>query len=126
MIEQMDKAAARTIAAAMKAALAAVEADLGVTIEVGGGSYDPTGEFTPKVRVKLAGADRAAFEKYAPMVGLDPADFGREFSYNGKTVRISGLNLRAPRFPVILTDVKTGKTYKAPEDSVRLRLRQAS
>lgn len=125
-IEKMDKAACATLTKSIRTALAAVEVEHGVTIEVGGGSYTSTGEFTPKLRIMLAGAERAEFEKYASSVGLEPSDFGREFRYGNKTLRIVGLNLRAPRYPIVGEDVKTGKKFKLPEENVRLRLREAS
>ena len=45
----------------------------------------------------------------------DPqAALGATFNSNGRTMQMVGLNLRARKFPFIVREVTTGKTFKSP------------
>jgi hypothetical protein len=117
-VGQMDKAACRAIAAEAKIALEAVAEKMGLSVKVGGGSFDPTtGTFKPKVEFAMDGADRRAFERDAVLVGLESSDFGRQITVRGKRFTINGINLRASRFPVVGKGAD-GKTYRFPEATV--------
>ena len=77
------------------------------------------------VRVSIPRADgttiqpeRLLFEVLAPEYGLQPEDFGREFSSHGERFRITGLNLRRPRFPVSAVRIPDGKGYKFTAEDV--------
>lgn len=63
-----------------------------------------------------------AFQQDAWRVGLDPKDLGREFTSQGKRFRISGLNLRAKKYPVLAVENGTGKTFKFPAERVKDKL----
>lgn len=62
------------------------------------------------------------FARYARYAGLPEDAFGQEFTNAGRTYRITGWNTRAKRYPVMGEDVRTGKTYKFPVDTVRRAL----
>ena len=118
-ITQMDKAAANQLSAATRIALEEVASRFGVDVQVGGGRYDPTaGTFMPKETCTESGGAEREWHQYAPLVGLDADAFGREFSSRGQQFRITGINLRASRFPVLAVQVGTGKTYKFPEAAI--------
>ena len=124
-IQSMMKAAdRRRLTDAAIAALEKVAADLGLTVEAKGGTYD-AGHFTTKFRFCCVGDDGVAitperenFSKYAEMYDLSPDDLGRTFRSHGKVFTIAGLNTRARKRP-ILCDADDGKTYTFREDDVR-------
>jgi len=58
------------------------------------------------------------FRQCAELVGLEPSMLGARFKSNGRIFRITGLNLRAQRFPVLAEDL-SGKTFKFPAETVR-------
>jgi hypothetical protein len=70
--------------------------------------------FTTKIEAKTTGAAKKEFEKYASIVGLNPADFGKEFKSQGNRFKIEGINLRASKFPIICTNIDNKKGYKFP------------
>ena len=126
-IESIDKAACKAIDAEARAALEQVAEKLGLTVKLGGGSYDPTtGTYTPRVTFSVDGAEARAWAQVAALVGLAPDDYGREIAYGGiGRVRLVGINLRARRFPILVERVDDGKVYKVPEASVAAFLKVA-
>lgn len=71
-------------------------------------------------------AKAQAFKRSAARVGLDPNDLHREFVSSGETYRITGLNTRAKRYPVIVERVRDGKKYKFGADMVKFLLERAA
>jgi hypothetical protein len=59
------------------------------------------------------------FKKNATRVGLKADDLGREFQSRGETFKVTGLNLRARKYPVLAENVRTGKVYKFHQDTVK-------
>lgn len=95
-------------------ALKVLEQELGVKVErEGAGKFDKDSYFEFKVRFTLEGADpgRKEFEAYASMFGLEAGDYGRPFVSRGRTFRISGVQPRGQKYPVLATG-DDGKTYK--------------
>lgn len=120
-IETIDRAACKAITEAARVALEQVANDLGLTVKLGGGKYDPTtGTFSPKIEFALPDSDRRGFDANCMLAGLTPEDFGRTFTNAGKTYRISGINPRAPKYVIQAVDVRTGKTFGFPESVKRL------
>lgn len=66
------------------------------------------------------------FQNMAPLFGLEPDDLGKEFTRAGKTFRITGLKPRSRKYPVLAENVKTGKTYKFPAETVKEALKRAA
>jgi len=62
------------------------------------------------------------FVRVASAYGLSADDYLAEFTDNGRTFRITGLNTRARGYPVLAEDVRTGKTYKFPAGRVKRAL----
>lgn len=108
------------LASEAQVALAEVAARHGLTVKVGGGKYDPnTGTFAPKVEFAMKDAGQNEFIRSARSVGLAPDDFGKTFLNNGQTFRITGINLRAPKYPIKAMDVISGRQWRFPERVVQ-------
>ena len=111
----MDKQTVRRIAAEAQVALDEVAARHGMTVKIGGGSFNPEGgTFTPKVTFSEGDAERKSFEQVAHLFNLTAQDYGRTFTYGGKEYTLVGLNTRAPRYPLIVE--RGGKRFKMPEE----------
>jgi hypothetical protein len=117
-VERFDRATAKAIAGEVREALGEVARRHGLTLTVGGGSYYED-SFAPKVKFEVEGADAAAFARSAPLVGLEPGDFGRVVKDGrGKSFALTAINLRAPRFPIVAKCAEDGKSYKLTEQGV--------
>jgi len=107
---------------AVKAALA--EAGLGWTLESRRGSYD-SGLGTFDIRLGLfKGEDgmskgQALWEEYAGLFNLPKDGFGKEFTTQGRTFVISGINPKASKMPIEATDKATGKGFKFTEQAIQ-------
>lgn len=116
IIQDIDKEAAKAITAATRAALEKVAEEFGLTVQVGGGVYDPVeGIVKPKVVYALADSGQRIFARYASLYGLTEADYGRQFMHKGETYLLVGINPAAPRFPIQGKRVRDGRVYKFPE-----------
>ncbi len=108
---------------AVRRALASIEAEYGVSVEVGGGRFDPhAGTFNPKVTIKVAGADANNFAAMASLYGLEASDHGRKFTSHGRTFRIESINPRASTMPIHCVEVSTGRGFKFSERTVKQAL----
>jgi hypothetical protein len=102
-----DRKKCQVISAEVAVALAPIATRHGLTIDVRGGRFDST-TFTPKIVFNVADGGRLRFEQWAKALGLQPTDFGRQFSFGGKTYTISDVNPNALRSVGATRD---GKTY---------------
>ncbi len=125
MSDSINKAKAQAIGSAVEKALAAVAEEFGLTVEVRGGKFSPT-SYAPRVEFATAGAAEDDFRTYAHMYGLEPNAFGAIFTSKGRTFRLSGLAHRSRTYPILATEVKTGKTYKFTTDGIRAILSRES
>ena len=118
-IETMDRASVKMLATAVEQAMKQVADDFGVTFAYKGGTYDPaTGVFTPKGQFSLPDSGRRAFERDAYQFGLTADQFGATFVSNGQEFRVTGINTRAPKYPIKATCLLSGKPYKFPASVV--------
>ena len=62
------------------------------------------------------------FARYATLFDLPADALGREITLGGRRFTITGLNTRAPKNPVLIEEVGTGRGYKSPVDSVKFAL----
>ena len=100
-------------------------ANISLDLKLGGISYSDT-NFTAKIECSLINGDgvvqnkeRAAWLRRASSYGLDPEWIDQTFkAYDGKVLKITGLNTRARKSPVLLEDAE-GNTYKGPVAMVR-------
>ena len=96
----------------------------GLVVERKGGvSYGPT-EFNIKFSVNVTNEGgentraKEVYELHAAANGLDCA-FGRTLLMNGDERRVIGWNPKAPKYPIILEDVRTKTQYKTTIRSVK-------
>lgn len=61
---------------------------------------------------------RRDFDLYASSFGLSPEDFGKQFTYGGKTFTVCGIKPKADRFPIIATNA-TGSRFKFPVEALK-------
>jgi hypothetical protein len=66
------------------------------------------------------------FQKFATMFGLKADDLHREFVHQGERFRITGVKPRSRKFPLLGENVRTGKTYKFPVETVKAGLKRAA
>src|SRR5262249_43946333 len=115
-ITTMDKQAARLLSEATREALEHVAERFGVTVRVGGGTFDPvSGSFKPKVEYTDPAGPEREFRANAFLFGLSPDDYGAEFTSQRKRFRVVGLNLRARTMPILCEEIATGRTFKFSE-----------
>src|SRR4051794_28034538 len=112
-ITPLDKAACKRVVEEARPALEEVAARLGLTVKFGGGKFDPeVGTFSPKIEFAIDGVEERKFRADAWTVGLEPDDWHREFTTNGKRFRLVGVNPRAPKFALLVEEVATRKKFK--------------
>lgn len=123
-MSSINRATAREIGDALQAALQPVAEQFGLTVEIRGGTFDAQ-SFKPKIEFKTADADEQDFRTYADMYGLDPDDFGREFTSQGKRFKVSGLAHRSRVRPILCTEISIDRVYKFTVEGVKLALSKA-
>lgn len=120
-MDKFDKSILKKIRTALDNAFDGVVDDLGMPIklELGGISYSET-TFTAKIECSLLGSggvvqdkERIAYSKVAHYSGLKTEWLDQTFrDLNGRVMKITGFNSRAPKMPVRLEGAD-GKEYKA-------------
>ena len=110
----MTKTELSAIRADLIAALDTVAEAHGLTMSLGGLTYDDTG-FRTKItahRGSAEDAERAEFERYAPRFGVTAAHFGHEFALsNGKRYRLVGFRPNASKRPVVGQSLANDKKF---------------
>lgn len=56
----------------------------------------------------VADKERAKFDLYASLFGLEPQDFGAVIMSRGKQYKLIGFNTKARKYPYLMEDVATG------------------
>ena len=110
--------------------LQAAAEELGVSISLGNARYSAA-QATFKFDINTIGEDGEVFDKYAEdfktyakLFDLEPEHLGKEFYANRDRYVITGLNMRAKKFPVLAKSLNSGKTYKFAADIVKFRIMQ--
>jgi hypothetical protein len=100
-------------------------ANISLDLKLGGISYSDTNfKATLSCAViddngVVQNKERAAYIELSELYDLDPAWIDQTFmDYEGRTMKITGLNTRARKQPILLED-KEGNTYKGPVAMVR-------
>jgi len=126
-IKAFDRATCGIVAKRVQDALATLATELGVVINVRGGSYTP-GQYTCKLEIATVSDDgtvktRAAeaFTTLARLYGMSPDDLGKTFRMNGEPYTITGLATRRSKRPVIAKNGK-GKEYVFAVEDVKRAL----
>lgn len=89
-----------------------------VVIRSAGGSYGPQNA-TIKLEIAVLSEDgaamteeRKAYLECCEAYGLPREYLDKEFTHNGSRMKVVGLKLRSPKFPVLLEDCDSGKRFK--------------
>lgn len=118
-ITAIDRAACKQIRDAVKPAVVAAAAELGLEVVFGNGSYDPAaGTFSTKIEFVVPGREEREFARNCGLFGLTADQFGAYFQSGGKRFRLTGFNPSAPKYPIKAEEVSTGKTYKLTEQAI--------
>lgn len=89
----------------LKESVKELEEKYGLDINVGSIKYSSSG-FTANLEVAYGSVEdkeEADFKAYCSMYGLEPSDFGRNFTAaNGKTYTISGIRTTRRKYPILV------------------------
>ncbi len=123
-IKKMDRATCIKMAGEVKAAMAKIAESYGVNVTMGRSVFDDSSA-TFKVECSVLGEngqvitkEAKSFTTYARLFQLEPEDLFREVFIAGKTLKIVGLKVNSPKFPVLLQDAN-GVMYKYSATAVQ-------
>lgn len=127
-ITKFNRSSCRTIGDEAEAALQAVAEKYGLVLKREAGRFNAN-NFTAKFTFAVEAADGsgapADFARKASVINLPEDCFGQKFTtYNG-TFEVTGINLRARKYPVLGKHTSTGKVYKFTASTVRYGLKAA-
>lgn len=133
-ITKIDRAACRVIDNEALKALEVVAKKLGLTLNVKGARFDPTGGTVEvKFEFKTEGSDEGNFSRYLIFADdnfgdntwLTAADYNAEILVKGVPYRLTGINPNKPKFRFNITRISDGKTFGYTTAGVKFALAQA-
>ena len=117
---KITKAMLKEVREEMNKALEEVGKKYGVQFDTGNASFDEY-SFTFKVNGKMTATEdgesveKKEWDKYCGMFGLKPENFGQTIEANfGQKYQILGLKPSSRKNPILLKDLRTGKTGVGP------------
>lgn len=115
-IKKFGKSGVQAVMEDIMSALEVVEEKYGVKIERGNASFNEVSFKCPLTvtvndNEEVLERKQKDFERLAKLYGVSPDGFNVEFTEAGRTMRVTGFNTRAPKFPIILED-SDGNSYK--------------
>ena len=133
IIKTFDKTNLKAVRAEIDNALALVGTKLGIALKIGNISYSDEA-FHTKLEAFVVTKDASGkspaevkmiqeLKKYGFMFGVNESHFGKTFISNGETFKFAGVKPSRPKYPVVGTSVRTGKSYKFKE-SVLTQIRK--
>lgn len=119
MISDFNKQTLELLRAKITKALNEVEAETGAKFHVGTMRYStntvkiPITAALANAPVRPSKTDEAKenFDYVCQSYGLMPEHRGQRFDIQGKTYELSGIKIRSPKKPMLVTDVQTGKDF---------------
>lgn len=127
-IKQIDRQIIPLIRSEIDQALKALAEKFDVTISAGNASFTPE-SVTFKLAVTTKGEggkvetkEGKDFKLYAEMYGLKKEDLGKEIKVGINTYIITGLALKSRKYPVTVTDTRSGTGYKLQMSAVKRAL----
>jgi hypothetical protein len=124
----MDRETVKIIAAKVEAAVRGIAEEHGVQITYKGGNYTESSAVLKLEVAEIRGGEAVTreaedFRRNARLLGLQPEDLGREFKdWGGDTYKIVGAKVHSRKYPVLVKNLRTGKTFKFPEGRVQAAL----
>ncbi len=118
-IKKINRSICKNLRANINEELKGLGEKHGLIVHAGNASYDDN-SVTIKVTLSLVGYDKdeAAFKQLCTFYNLTPEDYGREFTANGHTYRLVGINSRSPKF-CFLGERPDGKRFKFTDSILR-------
>ena len=105
-----------------KKAMEALEKQYGFIIDLGDITYSAT-SFTGKLAVHEGESkdevNEQEFKMYCKMYGLDPEDYDRRFTYDGKDYIIIGIRPSKRKYPISCQQVQDGESYVFTADLIK-------
>ena len=132
MIKEFDKQNLKALRADIDAAFLTIRLKYGIAISIGNISYsaqkatsrvtlvavgDSGANVNDPRAAKLAGME-ADFKRVCSSFGLKPEQYGTVIKHGRDSYKLVGLNTRAPKMPILATNILDGRTYKLPESSI--------
>ena len=97
-----------------KKAMEALEKQYGFIIDLGSITYSAT-SFSGKLEVHEGDSrddlNEQEFKMYCKSYGLDPEDYDRRFTYDGKDFIIIGIRPSKRKYPISCLQVQDGESY---------------
>lgn len=127
---KLDRPGVQKLRGDLTNGLAVYATEQGIEIKVGSIRYEMDGS---AARVTLECSvinsdgtvqtrDRTDFANYASMFQLKPSDIDREFTIAGERYKITGLSMKAKKYPIKGVRVSDGKRFKFGTTQVRMAL----
>ena len=125
IIKEFDKTNLKSIRLEIDRALASVGEKLGISLKTGNISYSSEA-FHTKLEAFVVTKDASGkspveikmmqeLKKYGFMFGVDESHLGKTFTSNGETFKFAGVKPSRPKYPVVGTSIRTGKSFKFRE-----------
>ena len=102
-----------------------LEQKYGLIIELGNIRYSPAsfeGKITCKEGASKDDINEQEFKKYCRMYGLDPDDYDRRFTFQGKDYIVVGIRPSKRKYPICCQEVNSGTTYGFTAEGVKKAL----
>lgn len=111
MIKQFDKYNLHEVRAEINKSLSEAGERLGMKLEIGSITFGDF-SFTTKMTVTIKSP-----EAHATLATKVPSwvSVGSEITYNGTRYRITGYNPRRQKYPVIATNISSGRSFCLPK-----------
>jgi len=117
IIKKLDKSTVTYIRKRLNAGLKPLAKELGVVIDLGNCTFRASNcRFHLKIAVldcngKAVTEETESFKRSAKLFGFEPADLGKEFTFQGQLYTICGFRPKSRKYPVIARS-GNGKDYK--------------
>jgi len=134
-ITSIDKNACDVIAKEVEKALKEVAERLGLNVSLNGGKFDPqVGTYMPKITFSTQDSARKDFASSVNLLRSNRAYMGEQWLFaedyealvtvKGDEFRVTGINLRKPKFAIEITKTSTGEKYGITEESLKKLLKR--
>ena len=118
-ITNFDRPTVKSLRSSLEADLATIALKYGITMELGNARFSEH-ECNFKFKLNTIASDgtpvetkeAAAFRRHAPLLGIGHLSPGDRIRISGQEYEITGYNTRAPKSPIGIKALLTGKKYK--------------